>query len=83
MKQLAIAAIILSFATAGLAAAQKARKPVVCENFTIATTTDGAKFGVCGATKPGGKMIDLRTYQVVSVIDPDTEQPVKVLVGFR
>lgn len=83
MKTIAITAIVLTFAAAGLAASAKTRKPVACENFTIATTTDGAKFGVCGATKPGGKVTDLRTYQIVSVIDPETEKPVKILVGFR
>ena len=80
MKTFAIIVSLLALSSVA-SAEEKAIRPVSCSNFTEATTTDGAKVGICGATSPKGKARFLRSYQIVSVVDPSTDKPVRVMVG--
>ena len=61
----------------------KAGKPASCTNFNVFKDSNGAEIGLCGATKPGGKATVLRSFVIVSVVDPATDKPVRVMVGFR
>jgi len=79
----ALIAISLFVPTLALAAdPAKPTKAHACANYTVATTTDGATIGVCGATKPGGKVTYLRSYQIVKLVDPTTDTPPTLMVGF-
>lgn len=77
-------ALLLCSASA-LAAGEVAKKarPVACENYNVFKDANGVELGICGAAKPGGKASVLRSFSVATVIDPTTDKPVKVLVGFR
>ena len=74
---------MLAFSSVASAEETKHAKPFSCTNFTTATTADGAKIGICGASKPGGKATFLRSYAIVDVVDPSTDKPVKVMTGYR
>ena len=60
----------------------KPAKPRTCAVFTEATLSDGSKVGVCAPTREGGKPAYLRTYQVVSVVNPSTGKAERLMVGF-
>lgn len=77
----AIAAVALT-ATAYAYSAQPA-KLVTCEDFALLKTDQGAPIGMCQPTKPGGKPRYLRSYVVVKVVNPATEQAVNAMVGFQ
>jgi len=80
----AIIAIALFVPTLAIAAeAGKPSKAAACANYTVATTTDGATIGICGATKPGGKVTYLRRYQIVKLVDPATDTETTLMVGFQ
>ena len=84
MKKALIALALICLPTlANAADPAKPAKTFACANYTIATTTDGATFGVCGATKPGGKVTYLRSYQIVRLIDPTTDTETTLMVGFQ
>lgn len=84
MNKAIVAIALICLPTLAIAAdAGKPSKAAACANYTIATTTDGATFGVCGATKPGGKVTYLRSYQVVKLIDPATDTEATLMVGFQ
>lgn len=78
-----IAALTLVAGTALAAGEAKAPKVVACQNFNEFHDSNGVTMGVCGATKPGGKPRFLRSYVVTKVIDPTTEKPVALMVGFQ
>lgn len=83
-RTLIIAAMVLSPVAAFAAGeSSKPAKPVACQSFTTAKTVDGAEIGICGATREGGKATFLRSFAVATVVDPSTDKPVRVLVGFR
>jgi hypothetical protein len=84
MKKTLIA-ISLFIPTLALAAdpGAKPTKTFACQNYTVATTTDGATIGICGATKPGGKVTYLRSYQIVKLVDPATDSETTLMVGFQ
>jgi hypothetical protein len=82
MNTIAIIATLLALSSVA-SADEKVIKPVSCLNFTEATTTDGAKVGICAPATARGKARFLRTYQIVSVVDPTTDKPVKLMVGFQ
>jgi hypothetical protein len=50
--------------------------------FSEATLSDGGKVGVCAPTKEGGKPAYLRSYQVVSVLNPSTGKAERLMIGF-
>lgn len=80
----ALIAISLFVPTLALAAeAGKPTKTFACANYNVATTRDGATIGICGATKPGGKVTYLRSFQIVKLIDPATDKETTLLVGFQ
>lgn len=79
----AILVLLLAFSSVASAEEPKQAKPVACANFTEATTSDGAKIGICGAATPKGKARFLRSYQIVSVIDPHTDKLSRLMVGFQ
>lgn len=79
----AIVALSLVSSLAFAAGAAKKARPMACENFDVFKDANGVEIGVCGATKPGGRASTLRSFAVATVIDPTTDKPVKVLVGFR
>ena len=83
MKKALIAIALLVPTLAIAAEPGKPSKTHACANYTIATTTDGATFGVCGATKPGGKVTYLRSYQIVRLVDPATDTETTLMVGFQ
>lgn len=82
-KLLTIAALIMTAGTAFAAGEAKAPKVVACQNFNEFHDANGVTMGVCGATKPGGKVRILRSYVVTKVTDPSTEKPVPLMVGFQ
>jgi hypothetical protein len=82
-KFLTIAALVLATGTAFAAGEAKAPKLVTCEQFEIFKAESGAPIGMCQPTKPGGKPRYLRSYVVVKVVNPATEQPVSAMVGFQ
>lgn len=69
MKKLAIGALAFGLTLRAVCAfaETKAPKPVVCASYSIATTADGAKLGVCAPTKEGGKPRYLRSFQEVKL----------------
>lgn len=77
MKQFAIIATLLAFSSVASAEETKPAKPVTCRDFSIATTTDGSKVGICSAAKAGGKPTLLRAFEVVTVAGS------RIMVGFR
>lgn len=82
MKQaLAIAALLL-VAGSAYAEGKREAKPLACLNFNEFRDANGVTMGVCGASKPGGKPRYLRTFQIVSIVNPETEKAVKTMVGF-
>lgn len=84
MKKAIIAISLVCLPTLALAAeAGKPTKTFACQNYTVATTTDGATIGICGATKPGGKVTYLRSYQIVRLVDPATDSETTLMVGFQ
>jgi len=82
-KVLTIAALILTAGTAFAAGEAKEAKPVACLNFNEFKDANGVTMGVCGATKPGGKVRVLRSYVVARVVDPSTDKTVSVMAGFQ
>lgn len=56
------------------------KKPVTCQNYSIAKLDDGSTIGMCQG-KPGKKPRILSTYTITTVKDPSGAQ-VKVLVGY-
>ncbi len=60
----------------------KPAKPRTCAVFSEATTTGGGKLGVCAPTREGGKPAYLRSYSVVSVVNPSTGKVERLMVGF-
>ena len=82
-KYIALAAgLILGTVATTQAAQPKEPRVVACSNFDTFTDAHGVTIGVCGAKKPGGKVTYLGSYQVVSVINPATDKPAKLMVGF-
>jgi|GEM_PF-2448793 len=80
----ALIALALFVPTLALAAeAGKPSKTFACANYTVATTTDGATIGICGATKPGGKVTYLLSFQIVKLVDPATDTETTLMVGFQ
>jgi len=80
------ALITIALFVPSLAIAADPAKPTkahACANYTVATTTDGATIGVCGASKPGGKVTYLRSYQIVRLVDPATDTETTLMVGFQ
>lgn len=82
-RVLTIAALILTAGTAFAAGEAKAPKVTACQNFDEFRDANGVTMGVCGAKKPGGKVTYLRSYIVTKVINPATEKPEAILVGFQ
>lgn len=76
-------ALVLTAGTAFAAGEAKEAKPVACLHFNEFKDANGVTMGVCGASKPGGKVRVLRSYVVTRVVDPTTDKPVAVLVGFN
>ena len=76
MKTAIIAALL---ALSSIASAEETRpaKPVACQDFAVATTTDGSKVAICAAAKAGGKPTLLRVFEVVTVAGQ------RLAVGFR
>lgn len=84
MKKALIAVSLICLPTLALAAdPAKPTKTFACANYNVATTTDGATIGICGATKPGGKATFLRSFQIVKLIDPATDTETSLMVGFQ
>jgi hypothetical protein len=84
MKQALIAIALICLPTlANAADPAKPAKTFACTNYNVATTTDGATIGICGATKPGGKVTFLRSFQIVKLIDPTTDTETTLMVGFQ
>lgn len=82
-KYLTIAALILTAGTAFAAGEAKEAKPVACANFNEFHDANGVTLGVCGATKPGGKSRVLRSYVVARVVNPATDKPEPIMVGWQ
>ncbi len=77
------ALIVLALLLPAVASAEtKPAKPKTCTVFSEATLTSGAKVGVCAPTRDGGKPAYLRSYSVVSVMNPSTGKAERVMVGF-
>lgn len=77
MNKFTIIAALLAFSSVASAEETKPAKPVTCRDFSVATTTDGSKVGICAAAKAGGKPTLLRTFEVVTVAGE------RLMVGFR
>jgi hypothetical protein len=76
--------IILALLLPAVASAEaKPAKPKTCQVFSEATLTSGAKVGVCAPTREGGKPAYLRSYSVVSVVNPSTGKVERLMVGFN
>lgn len=81
-----VALVLCSSAAFAAGEATKEAKPVACRSSDIASQFKdqyGNELGICGASKPGGKVTVLRSFVRAKVIDPATDKPVIVLVGFR
>jgi hypothetical protein len=75
---LAISAALVLVSFPALAAGPK--KPVTCQNFSVAKLDSGATIGLCMG-KPGKKPRILSTYTITTVKNPEGAD-VKVMVGF-
>jgi hypothetical protein len=75
--------ILACVGTAHAEGTPKVAKPVVCLDYTIASTSDGGSIGVCAPSKPGGKPRYLRSFVESHVLDPSTGKPQAMLVGFQ
>lgn len=83
-RSAAVAGVALALLLPSVALAEtKAAKPKTCSVFTEATLTSGAKVGVCAPTKEGGKPAYLRSYQIVSVLNPSTGKVERLMLGFQ
>lgn len=78
-----IIATALVLATSAAQAETKPPKPVVCASYTIASTVDGGRLGVCAPSKEGGKPRYLRSFAETRVINPTTGKAESVIVGFQ
>lgn len=76
-------AILFAICLPAVASAEtKPAKAKTCAVFSEATLSDGGKVGVCAPTKEGGKPVYLRSYQVVSVLNPSTGKVERLMIGF-
>lgn len=83
MKKVLITALVLLTASTAFAAGQlKAPKVLACQNFNEFHDKNGVAIGMCGATKPGGKVRILGSYAIVKVVNPATDKAELVMVGF-
>lgn len=78
-----VAALALLLVAATAQAETKPAKPVVCASYTIASTSDGGKLGVCSPSKEGGKPRYLRSFAEMTIVNPSTGNAESVLVGFQ
>lgn len=81
IRFIAACVVILGF-VAEARAEGKPAKPKSCQVFSEATLTNGAKVGVCAPTKEVGKPSYLRSYQIVSVVNPTTGKSERLMIGF-
>ncbi len=75
------AAMVLTLAMAAHADPKKPHAKT-CETFSEATTSAGQKFGICAATKPGGRPTYLSRYSIVNITDGEGKT-VRVMIGYR
>ena len=79
---LTVSVVTLTVASAAFAADGKPARVTTCDHYSIAKTDNGKEIGLCAARKAGGKPSMLRSFQIVSITDPDGH-PIKVMVGYR
>ncbi len=75
--------LVLGSSATTARAETKPAKPIVCASYTIASTSDGGKLGVCAAGKEGGKPRYLRSFAEMTIVNPSTGKAESVIVGFQ
>lgn len=75
-----IIALCLLFSSVAAAKGARQNRPLVCADYSLATTGGGAKVALCESAS--GKQTVLTRFSVVTLTD-ESGAPLRVVVGFR
>jgi hypothetical protein len=83
VRFIAAALVILGFIAEAHADEPRPAQLRSCLDYTIATTSDGSRIGVCKPAKAGGRVTYLRSFTEVKVRNPRTAVLESAIVGFQ